>query len=121
MDETGYNKAGCAEHMSYDHFLLVGSQQKANKDRLDGLCHLRKVEERGRIPVRFHKNENLFKNNEDSLRNDTKLHRMRVEEQMKRVQEMNNIGPRNVGTFDAKQAFLSRLINDPNRFYSNPN
>ena len=46
---------------------------------------------------------------------------MRVKEQTKRVQEMNEIGPRNVGTFDANVSFLSRPNNDPNRFCSNPN
>ena len=46
---------------------------------------------------------------------------MCVVEQSKRVQEMNEIGPRNVGTFDANHAFLSRPNNDPNRFCSNPN
>ena len=107
--------------MPYDQFLITASQQKASKDRLDGLCHLRKAGERGRIPVRLHRNEHWFKNNEDSLQHNTKLHRMRVEEQAKRVQEMNEIGPRNVGTFDAKQAFLSRQIDDPNRYCSNPN
>jgi hypothetical protein len=45
---------------------------------------------------------------------------MRVEEQTKRVQEMNEIVPRNVGTCDVKQAFLSRPIDDPNKFCSNP-
>ena len=88
IEEIRYNQAGYAEHMPYDQFLLVASQQKASKDRLDGLCHLRKVEECGRIPVRLHRNENWFRNNEDSLQNDTKLHRMRVGEQTKRVQEI---------------------------------
>ena len=45
-------------------------------DRLDGVCHLRK--------------------DEDSLRNDTELHRMRVAEQTKWVQDMNEVGPTNV-------------------------
>ena len=121
IEENRNNQAGCAEHMPYDQFLSVASQQKASKDRLDGLCHLRKVKERGTIPIILHRNENWFKNNEDSLQIYTKLHRMRVEEQTKRVQEMNKIGPRNIGTFDAKQAFLSRPINDQNRFCSNPN
>ena len=35
---------------------------------------------------------------------------------------MNQIGPRNVGTCDVKQAFLSIPINkNPNKFCSNPN
>ena len=34
---------------------------------------------------------------------------------------MNEIGPGNVGTFDAKQVFLSRPIDGPNRFCLNPN
>ena len=71
--------------------------------------------------MRLHRNENWFMNNIDSLQNDTKLHRMRVEERSKGVQEMNKIEPRNLGTFDVNQAFLSRPNNDPNRFCSNPN
>ena len=71
--------------------------------------------------MRLHRKENWFKNGENSLQNDTKLHRMHVEEQTKRVQEMNKIGPKNVGKFGAKQAFLSMPIDDPNRFCSNPN
>ena len=70
-------------------------------DRLDGVCHLRKIEERGREP----RNEDRFMKNEDSLQNDTKTHRMRVVEQSKWVQEMNEVGPRNVGTVDVNQAF----------------
>ena len=46
---------------------------------------------------------------------------MRVVEQSKWVQEMNEVGPRNVGTVDANQAFLSRPVNDPNIFCSNLN
>ena len=61
MDEVRYNQAGCAEHISYDTFLLVASQQKDSKDRLDGLCYLRKVKERGRIPVRLYRNKNWVK------------------------------------------------------------
>ena len=80
-------------------------------DRLDGVSHVRKIEEHGRKP----------RNDENSLRNDTELHRICVVEQFKRVKKWDKIGPRNVGTFDAKQAFLSRLIDDSNRFYSNPN
>jgi hypothetical protein len=75
MDEIRYNMAGCAEHMPYDQFLRVASQQKTGMDRLDGVCYLREVKERGRIPTRVHRKENWLKNNEDSLRNDTKLHR----------------------------------------------
>ena len=82
---------------------------------------MRKVKEIGRIPIRVHRKKNWIKNNEDSLQNDTKLHKMRVVEQTKRVQEMNKIGPWNVGTCDAKQDFLSMPIDDPNRFSLNPN
>ena len=78
---------------------------------------MRKIKERGRKP----RNEDRFMNNEDSLQNDTELHRMLVVEQSKRVQEMNKLGPRNVGTFDANHASLSRPNNDPTRFCSNPN
>ena len=85
MNEIRYNQAVCAKHMSYDQFLHVASQQKAGKDRLDGVCHLVKVKEHGRIPMRLHRNEHWFKNNEDSLQNDNKLYRMCVEEQTKRV------------------------------------
>ena len=67
MDDIRYNQAGCAEHMPYNQFLLVASQEKASKYRLDGLCHLRKVKECGRIPMRLHRNEIWFKNNEDFL------------------------------------------------------
>ena len=102
MDEIRYNMAGCAEYMPYDQFLRVASQQKTGMDRLDGVGYLREVKERERIPTRVHRKKNWLKNNGDSLRNDTKLHRMRVEEQTKRVQEMNEIGPRNVGTCDVK-------------------
>ena len=86
-------------------------------DRLDKVCHLRKIEERGRKPI----NKDRFMNNEDSLQNDTKIHRMHVVEQSKWVQEMNGVGPRNVSNVDANQAFLNRSINNPNRFCSNPN
>ena len=88
----------------------MASQQKASKDRLDGLCRLRKTKEHGRTPLRLHRNENWFMKNEDSLQNDTKLQGMRLEEQTKRAQEMNKVGPRNVDTFDAKQTFLSRRL-----------
>ena len=121
IEEIRYNQAGCAEHIPYDQFLLVASQQKASKDRLDELCHLRKVKGRGRIPMRRYRNENWFNNKEDSFQNDTKLHRMCAEEQTKRVHEMNELGPRNVGTLDAKQASLSRPNNNPNRFCLTPN
>ena len=67
MDELRYNQTGCAEHMPFDQLLLVASQQKANKDRLDGQCHLRKVKECARIPIQLHRNKNWFKDNEDSL------------------------------------------------------
>ena len=102
MDEIRYNQAGCPEHMPYDQFLYVASQQRASKDRLDELCHFSKVEERGRIPMQLHRKEHWFKNNEDSLQNDIKVHRMCVKEQTKRVQEINKIGLRNIGTCDAK-------------------
>ena len=63
MQELQYNKAGRNGHMSYEEFLHLASRKKAGMDRLDGVCHLRK--------------------DEDSLRNDTKLHRTRVAEQTK--------------------------------------
>ena len=66
--------------MPYDQFLHVASWQKAGKDRLDGVCHLRKVEERGKIPMRVHRNEYWFKNNEDSLGKYTRLYRICVKE-----------------------------------------
>ena len=49
MEEFKYNQDGFAEHLPYDEFLRVASQQKASKDRLDGLCRLRKTEEPRRI------------------------------------------------------------------------
>ena len=103
--------------MPYEEFLHLASQKKAGMDRLDGVCHLRKIKERGRKP----RNEDRFMNNEDSLRNNTKTHRMRDVEQSKWVQEINEVGPGNAGTVDANQIFLSRPINDTNRFCSNPN
>ena len=60
-------------------------------------------------------------NNEDSLQNDTKTHRMRVVEQSKWVQGMNKVGPRNVGTVDVNLAYLVRPINDPSKFCQIPN
>ena len=80
------------------------SEKKAGMDRLDRVSNVRKIDGR-----------------ENSWRNDTELHRMRVVEQSKRVQEMDEIGPRNVGTCDASRAFLSRPNNDPNRFCLNLN
>ena len=73
-------------------------------DRLDGVSNVRKINER-----------------ENSWQNDTKLHRMRAVDQSKRVQEMDEIGSRNVGTCDASRTFLSRPNDDPNRCCSNPN
>ena len=63
MQELKYNKAGLRGHMSYEEFLLAAAQKKADMDKLDGVCHLRK--------------------DEDSLRNDTELYRMQVAEQTK--------------------------------------
>ena len=51
MDEIRYNQAGCAEHVPCGQFLHVASQQEAREDRLDRLCHLREVKERGKIPM----------------------------------------------------------------------
>ena len=95
---------GLARHRTYEELLHMASQKKAGIDRLDEVSNVRKIGKR-----------------ETSLRNDTGLHRTRVVEQSKRVQEIYEIGPRNVGTCDASRAFLSRPKYDPNRFSSNPN
>ena len=78
MQELKYNKAGLRGHMSYEEFLLAAAQKKANMDKLDGVCHLRK--------------------DEDSLRNNTELYRMQVAEQTKWGQDFDDVGPMNVGT-----------------------
>ena len=101
MQELEYNKAGLARHKSCEEFLHLASEKKAGMDRLDEVCHLRK--------------------NEDSLQNDTELHRMCVAEQTKWVQDMNEVGPKNVGTISASQAYLVRPINDPSKFFQIPN
>ena len=77
--------------MSYDQFLHATSQQKGGMDRRDGVCYLRMVEERGRSPMQVHGKKKWFKNNEDSMQNNTELHKMRVKEQTKMVQEMNKM------------------------------
>ena len=91
MQELKYNKAGLSGHMSYNDFLLAAAQKKADMDKLDGVCHLRK--------------------DEDSLRNDTESYRMQVAEQTKWGQDYDDVGPTNVGT-----AYLVRPINDPSNF-----
>ena len=46
---------------------------------------------------------------------------MHVAEQTKWVQDMNEVGPKNVGTISASQAYLVRPINDPSKFCQIPN
>ena len=81
MEDFKYNQLGLAKHMPYNKFLHMASQKKAGMDSLDGVSRVRKIEEHGRKP----------RIDEDSLQNDTELHRMRVVEQFKRVQEMNKL------------------------------
>merc|ERR1712086_788199 len=87
---------GFRGHMSYEEFLLAAAQKKADMDKLEGVCHLRK--------------------DEDSLRNDTELYRMQVAEQTKRGQDFDDVGPTNVGA-----AYLVRQINDPSKMCKIPN
>ena len=47
----------------------------------------------------------------ETTQNYTELHRMCVAEQTKWVQDMDDVGPTNVGT-----AYLVRQINDPSKF-----